>query len=102
MLKFVPFFGTVVHNVYNVNTNFRIDPIAWSLLFDGSRSKDGVDVGCVLVDPKETKTMIVCRLKFKCTNNVVEYEVLVQVLWNVIGMGAKVIECIGDSEIIAK
>ena len=40
-LTSVPFSSTIVHNVYNVNTNFRIDPIVWTLFFDGSRSKDG-------------------------------------------------------------
>ena len=55
-----------------------IEPIAWNLFFDGSRSKDGAGAGCVLVDPKETKTMIACRIKFECTNNVAKYEALVQ------------------------
>ena len=73
-LTFVPFSSTIVHNVYNVNTNFRIDPFIWTLFFNGSRSKDGVGAGCVLIDPKGTKTMISCRLEFECTNNVVEYE----------------------------
>ena len=36
----IPFFGTIVHNLYNVNSNFRIEPFIWTLLFDGSRSKD--------------------------------------------------------------
>ena len=41
-LTSVPFTSTVVHNVYNVNTNFIIDPIVWTLFFYGSRSKEGV------------------------------------------------------------
>ena len=60
---YVTFSGTIVHNVYNVSTNFRIDPIVWNLVFDGSRSKDEAGIGCVLVDPKGTKT-IACRLEF--------------------------------------
>ena len=95
----VPFSGTIVHNVYNVNTNFRIDPISWALFFDGSRSKHGASTGCVLVDPK---TMIECRLEFECTNNVSEYEALVQGIKKAIDMGEKLIECVGDSEIIVK
>ena len=46
--------------------------------------------------------MIVYILEFKCTNNIAEYEVLVQGLRKSIDMGEKVIECIGDSEIIVK
>ena len=46
--------------------------------------------------------MIACRLEFKCTNNVGEYEALVQGIRKTIDMGAKAIECVGDSEIIVK
>ena len=31
-LTSVSFSSTIFHNVYNVNTNFRIDPIVWTLL----------------------------------------------------------------------
>ena len=91
-----------MHNVYNVNTNFRIDPFIWTLFFDVSRSKDGVGAGCVLIDPNRTKTMIACRLEFECINNVAEYKALVQGLRKSIDMGAMVIECVGDSKIIVK
>ena len=47
----IPFSSTVVHNVYNVNTNFRIDPIVWTVFFHGSRSKEGTSARCVLIDP---------------------------------------------------
>ena len=76
-LTSVPFSSTIVHNVYNVNSNFRIDPIVWTLFFERSRSKEGAGVGCVLIDPKGIKTMIACRLEFECTNNVNDYESLV-------------------------
>ena len=46
--------------------------------------------------------MIACRLEFECTNNLAEYEDLVQGLRKAIDMGAKAIECVGDSEIIVK
>ena len=46
--------------------------------------------------------MIVCILEFECTNNVAGYEALVQGLSKSIDMGAKVIECVGYSEIIVK
>ena len=101
-LTSIMFSRTIVHNVYNVNNNFRIDPIVWTLVFDGSRSKEGADAGCVLIDPKGIKIMIACRLEFECTNNVAKYKVLVQGLKKSIDMGAKVIECVGDSKIIMK
>ena len=46
--------------------------------------------------------MITCRLEFECTNNMAEYEDLVQGLRKAIDMGAKAIECVGDSGIIVK
>ena len=51
-LTSVPLSSTIVHNFYNVNTNFKIDPVVWTLFFYGSRSKDGAGAGCVLIDPK--------------------------------------------------
>ena len=30
----VPFTGYIFHNVYNVNTNFRLDLSSWTLFFD--------------------------------------------------------------------
>ena len=87
----VPFSGSIVHNVYNVNTNFRLDSDSWSLFFDGYKSKEGFGVGFVLIDPKGTKIMISYRLEFECTNNIVEYEALVQGLRKEIDIGAQVI-----------
>ena len=46
--------------------------------------------------------MIACRLEFECTNNMVEYEALVQGLRKAIDIGVKVIKCVEDSEIIMK
>ena len=33
----VPFTREILHNVYNVNTNFRLDFSSWTLFFDGSK-----------------------------------------------------------------
>ena len=53
-------------------------PNIWTLYFDGSRNKEGAGVGCLLIVPHGNKMMITCLLEFECTNNVVEYEALVQ------------------------
>jgi ribonuclease HI len=50
----------------------------WTLYFDGSKSNEGAGVGCILKDPSGNKTLIACRLEFDCTNNVAEYEALIQ------------------------
>ena len=46
--------------------------------------------------------MIAYRLEFECTNNITEYEDLVQGLRKAVDMGDKEIECVGDSKIIVK
>jgi len=46
--------------------------------------------------------MITCIIEFQCTNNVVEYEVLVQGLKKSINIGVQDIKVYGDSEIIIK
>ena len=56
----LPVPGDIVHNVYNVNTNFRLDLSSWTLFFDGSKSKDDSGVGYILFDPKGTTWMISC------------------------------------------
>jgi hypothetical protein len=38
--------------------NIVDDDEIWSLYFDGSKSREGVGVGCVLIDPKGNKTFI--------------------------------------------
>ena len=45
-------------------------------------NKEGAGVGCLLIDLHGNKTMLVCYLELDCTNNVVDYESLVQGLKN--------------------
>ena len=40
----------------------------WHLYFDGSQSKEGAGVGCMLLDLAGNKLMLSCRLEFLCTN----------------------------------
>ena len=74
--KVIPFVGDILHNVYNVNTIFRLYLSSWTIFYmDPGPS---VGAGCMLIDPKGSKWMISYRLEFQCTNNIVEYEALVQ------------------------
>jgi hypothetical protein len=75
------------------------DAQIWSLYFDGSKSREGAGVGCVLIDPTGNKTFIACRLEFECTNNTVEYEALLQGLRKALDMDVKNLIVFGDSEI---
>ena len=72
------------------------------MYFDDSKTKEGIGVGCVVIDPKKNKTLIACKLEFECTNNVAEYESLIQGLKKAIELGVKVLKVYGDSEIIVK
>lgn len=46
--------------------------------------------------------MLLCRLEFECTNNIVEYEVFIQGLYKVISLHVKYFKIVGDSEIVIK
>ena len=73
-----------------------------SLYFDGSKSKEGAGAGCLLIDPYGKRYFIACRLEFDCTNNITEYEALIQGLKKAIDLGAKALVVLGDSEIIVR
>ena len=46
--------------------------------------------------------MLACRLEFQCTNNIVEYEALIQGLYKAIALNVKYLQVYGDSEIIVR
>ena len=54
------------------------DPNIWTIYFHGSKNKEGGGVGYLLIDLYGNRMMISFRLEFECTNNVVEYEALMQ------------------------
>jgi ribonuclease HI len=72
------------------------------LYFDGSKSKEGADAGCVLIDLVGNKTFIACQLEFECTNNTVEYRALLQGLKKAVDMDVQNLMLFGDSEIVVK
>lgn len=72
------------------------------MYFDGSRSNDGVGARCVLIKSDGEKTMLACRLELECTNNVVDYETLVQGLYKAISLDVQYLQVFGDTEIVIK
>lgn len=46
--------------------------------------------------------MLACRLEFDCTNNIAEYEALVQGLYKAIGLNVKYLKVFRDSENVIK
>jgi ribonuclease HI len=82
--------------------NIKRDPNMWNLFFDGSKYLEGAGIGCILKYPNGKKVMITCRMEFQCTNNIVEYETLLQGLRKTIDLEAKKIKVFGDSEIVIR
>jgi len=75
------------------------DPNMWTLFFDGSKYLEGPGVGCIPKDMKGRKNLIACILELPCTNNIVEYEALLQGLRKAIDLKDEKIKVFGDSEI---
>lgn len=74
----------------------------WTLYFNGSKYNDGVGAGCILVNPDRETNMLAYKLGFDCTNNIVEYEALVQGLQKAISLTVRYLKMFGDSEIVIK
>ena len=74
----------------------------WTIYFDGFKSQEGSGVVCILIDPKGKCHFLSYRIEFKCTNNTIEYEALVQGLKKAIDLGIKELKVFGDFEIIVR
>ena len=86
----------------NIDWNGNHHSQIWTLYFDGSKSQEGSGVGCILIDQKGKHHFLSCRLEFECTNNIAEYEALVQGLKKAIDLNVKELKVFGDSEIIIR
>jgi ribonuclease HI len=69
----------------------------WTMYFDGSLMKIGVGVGLLLISPLGTHMRYVIRLYFASSNNVAEYEALVNGLRIAIELGVRHLDVHGDS-----
>ena len=74
----------------------------WTLYFDISKNMQGLDVGCLLIDPCRIQTYFSYHLESKCTNNDAKYETLIQGLRKEIYLKVKSIEVFGDSQLVIK
>jgi hypothetical protein len=90
--------SSALPNVPNTTNEAQI----WSLYFDGSKSKEGASAGCVLIDPVGNNTLISCRLEFECTNNITEYEALLQGLRKSVDMNVRNLMVFDDSKIMVR
>ena len=47
---------------------------AWKMYFDGVVNQYGKGIGVLLITPERSHILLVVKLNFKATNNIVEYE----------------------------
>jgi ribonuclease HI len=74
-----------------------IEHETWIMYFDGSVMKEGASVGLVYISPLGVRIEYLVRLHFPTSNNIAEYEALINGLRIVVELGIKCLEIKGDS-----
>jgi ribonuclease HI len=72
----------------------------WHMHFDGSFSNEGNGVDIILYSPIGKIHNLSYRLEFACTNNVVEFEVLLLGIENAYNLGCGHLTVFGDSDLV--
>jgi ribonuclease HI len=86
-----------------VDTQLPTAPIQvklWTMYFDGSLMKTGAGVGLLFISPLGKHVRYVIRLHFPASNNVVEYEALVNGLRITVELGVRRLDARGDSQLV--
>jgi ribonuclease HI len=77
-----------------------IQPELWTMYFDGSLMKTGAGAGLLFISPLEEHVRYVLRLHFPASNNVAEYEALVNGLRIAVELGVRCLNARGDSQLV--
>ena len=77
-----------------------VDQEYWTMYFDGSLMKKGAGAGLVFVSPLGVHMRYMVRLHFPSSNNVAEYEALVNSLRIAIELGVRRLDVRGDSQLV--
>jgi hypothetical protein len=72
----------------------------WTMYFDGSLMKTGAGAGLLFVSPLGKHLRYVIRLHFPASNNVAEYEALVNGLRIAAKLGVRRLDARGDSQLV--
>jgi ribonuclease HI len=86
-----------------VDTQLPTAPIQaelWTMYFDGSLMKTRVGAGLLFVSPLGKHVRYVIRLHFPASNNVAEYEALVNGLRIAVELGVRRLDARGDSQLV--
>jgi ribonuclease HI len=77
-----------------------IQPELWTMYFDGSLMKTGAGAGVLFISPLGKHLRYVLRLHFLASNNVAEYEALVNGLRIAVELGVRHLDARGDSQLV--
>jgi ribonuclease HI len=77
-----------------------IQPELWTMYFDGSLMKIGVGASLLFISPLGKHLRYVLRLHFPVSNNMAEYEALVNGLRITIELGVRRLDARGDSQLV--
>jgi ribonuclease HI len=77
-----------------------IQPELWTMYFYGSLMKTGADAGLLFISPLGKHLCYVLRLHFPASNNVAEYEALVNGLRIAIELVVRRLDARGDSQLV--
>jgi ribonuclease HI len=77
-----------------------IQPELWTMFFDGSLMKTGAGAGLLFISPLGKHLRYVLRLHVPASNNVAEYEALVNGLRIAIELGVQRLDARGDSQLV--
>ena len=77
-----------------------IDQEYWTMYFDGLLMKRGVGAGLVFISPLGVRMRYMVRLHFPSSNNVAEYEALINDLRIAIELGIRRLDIRGDSQLV--
>jgi ribonuclease HI len=86
-----------------VDTQLPTAPIQaelWTMYFDGSLMKTRAGVGLLYISPLGKHVRYVIRLHFPASNNVAEYEALVNGLPIAVELGVRRLDARGDSQLV--
>jgi ribonuclease HI len=86
-----------------VDTQLPIAPIQpelWTMYFDGSLMKTGAGADLLFISPLGKHVRYVLRLHFPVSNNMAEYEALVNGLRITIELGVRRLDARGDSQLV--
>jgi ribonuclease HI len=86
-----------------VDTQLSTAPIQaelWTMYFDGSLMKTGAGAGLLFISPLRKHVRYVLRLHFPASNNVAEYEALVNGLRVAVELGVQSLDARGDSQLV--